>query len=81
MSDDARIEPRTVATLALAVRRSNHSARSHPPTILVTYLMLCSPDRRGGGVECPAGERQALPLRQRKKERATKPICGILVSD
>jgi hypothetical protein len=26
------IEPRTVATLALAVRRSTHSARSHPPT-------------------------------------------------
>ncbi len=29
-SQDARIEPRTVATLALAARRSNHSARSHP---------------------------------------------------
>jgi hypothetical protein len=27
---DAGIEPRTVATLALAVRRSNNSARSHP---------------------------------------------------
>ncbi len=25
-----RMEPRTVATTALAVRRSNHSARSHP---------------------------------------------------
>ncbi len=24
------IEPRTVATLALAIRRSNHSARFHP---------------------------------------------------
>jgi hypothetical protein len=31
---DAGIEPRTVATTALAVRRSNHSARSHPPTRL-----------------------------------------------
>jgi hypothetical protein len=32
MSEDAGIEPRTVATLALAVRlrRSNHSSRSHP---------------------------------------------------
>jgi hypothetical protein len=30
--EDAGIEPRTVATLALAVRHSNHSARSHPPT-------------------------------------------------
>ncbi len=30
MSEDAGIEPRTVATTSLAVRRSNHSARSHP---------------------------------------------------
>ncbi len=30
VSEDAGIEPGTVATLALAVRRSNHSARSHP---------------------------------------------------
>jgi hypothetical protein len=30
VSEDAGIEPRTVATTALAVRRSNHSARSHP---------------------------------------------------
>jgi hypothetical protein len=29
-SEDAGIEPRTVVTLALAVARSNHSARSHP---------------------------------------------------
>ncbi len=28
--EDAGIEPRTGATTALAVRRSNHSARSHP---------------------------------------------------
>jgi hypothetical protein len=31
MSEDAEIEPRTVAATALAVRRCNHSARSHPP--------------------------------------------------
>jgi hypothetical protein len=30
VSEDAVIEPRTVATTALAVRRFNHSARSHP---------------------------------------------------
>jgi hypothetical protein len=30
VSEDAGIEPRTVATSALAARRSNHSARSHP---------------------------------------------------
>jgi hypothetical protein len=34
VSEDAGIEPRTVATTALAVRRSNHSARSHPLTRL-----------------------------------------------
>jgi hypothetical protein len=30
VSKDAGIEPRTVATTALTVRRSNHSAKSHP---------------------------------------------------
>jgi hypothetical protein len=30
VSEDARFAPRTVATLALSVRRSNHSDRSHP---------------------------------------------------
>ncbi len=30
VSEDAGIEPRTIATTALPVRRSNHSARSHP---------------------------------------------------
>jgi hypothetical protein len=30
VSEDACIEPRTVATSVLAVRRSNHSAKSHP---------------------------------------------------
>jgi hypothetical protein len=30
VSEDSGIVPRTVATTALAVRRSNHSARSHP---------------------------------------------------
>ncbi len=30
MSEDAGIEPRTVATQAFAVRRSYHSARFHP---------------------------------------------------
>jgi hypothetical protein len=29
-SEDARIEPRTVGTLALTARRSNRSARSNP---------------------------------------------------
>jgi hypothetical protein len=30
VSEDARIEPKTVATLALTAGRSNHLARSHP---------------------------------------------------
>jgi hypothetical protein len=30
VSEDTGMEPRTVATMALAVRRSNNSARSHP---------------------------------------------------
>jgi hypothetical protein len=30
VSEDVGIEPRTVATLVLTARRSNHSARSHP---------------------------------------------------
>jgi hypothetical protein len=30
LSEDAGIEPKTVATLALTVRRCKHSARSHP---------------------------------------------------
>jgi hypothetical protein len=31
----------TVSTTALAVRRSNHSARSHPHIILFLYLFMC----------------------------------------
>jgi hypothetical protein len=34
VSEDAGIEPRTFATSALAVKRSNHSVRSHPHTRL-----------------------------------------------
>ena len=39
VSEDAGIEPSTVATLALAARRSNHSARSHP---LLTLQFSCA---------------------------------------
>jgi hypothetical protein len=38
MSEDAGIKPRTVATLAVAVRRSNHSARSHPQKVAGNQL-------------------------------------------
>jgi hypothetical protein len=38
VSEDAGIEPRTVATLALAVGRSNHSARSHPHPQFYIFL-------------------------------------------
>ncbi len=37
-AEDAGIEPRTVATKALAVGRSNHSARSHPHNATHYYL-------------------------------------------
>ncbi len=43
MLEDAGIEPRTVATSALAVRRSNHLARSHPHSLDLihsSFLML-----------------------------------------
>ncbi len=42
VSEDAEIEPRTVATTALNVRRSDHSAKSHPiyMYILITVLLL-----------------------------------------
>jgi hypothetical protein len=33
VSEDAGVEPRTVATSSLPDRRSNHSARSHPPVL------------------------------------------------
>jgi hypothetical protein len=38
VSEDARIEPKTVVALELAVRRSNHLARSHPPNLFGTHL-------------------------------------------
>ncbi len=37
VSEDAGIEPRTVATFALAVKRSSHSARSKPQ-MLIFYM-------------------------------------------
>jgi hypothetical protein len=33
VSEDAKTEPRTVATLALAIRRSNHLATSYPQAL------------------------------------------------
>ncbi len=38
--EDARIEPRAVATSALAVRSSNHSARSHPQNSATSHPQL-----------------------------------------
>jgi hypothetical protein len=35
VSEDAGTKARTVATLALAIKRSNHSARSHPQKIMI----------------------------------------------
>ncbi len=44
VSEDAGIELRTVATLALAVTRSNHSARSYP--LLSFWLLFPLPSKR-----------------------------------
>ncbi len=41
VSEDAEIETRTVATLALTARRSNNLARSHPRTRLNLIHKLC----------------------------------------
>jgi hypothetical protein len=38
VSEDAGIEPRTVAFTALAVRRSNPSARSHPQNLILNCV-------------------------------------------
>jgi hypothetical protein len=43
VSEDVWIEPRTVATLALAGRRSNLSARSHLILLLAFKLSQCKP--------------------------------------
>jgi hypothetical protein len=51
VSEDAEIEPRTVATTALTVRRSNHSFRSHPQYIIVKIGK--------------AGDREAFSLQKR----------------
>jgi hypothetical protein len=40
VSEDAGIEPRTVATTALTVRRSNQSARSHPQSTIFIHSRL-----------------------------------------
>jgi hypothetical protein len=46
VSEDAEIEPRTVATTALAVRRSNHSARSQMRKVKRHYYVYCRKRRR-----------------------------------
>ncbi len=39
VSEDAGIEPRTVATTTLTVRRSNHFARSYPQQDILSFLI------------------------------------------
>ena len=40
VSENAGIEPRTVATSALALRRPNHSARSHPQLGQISSILI-----------------------------------------
>jgi hypothetical protein len=59
VSENARAEPRTVATLALAVSRSNHSARSHPAKLKIymnfNYYKM-EPSHSTSGAERIGGE-------------------------
>ncbi len=50
VSENAGIEPRKVATKALAVRRSCHSATSHPPISLYDLLWR---EPSAGGIRLP----------------------------
>jgi hypothetical protein len=52
VSEDAGIEPMTVATTALVVGRSNHSARSHPHSARSLPLNLSCPHVEGTSVAC-----------------------------
>jgi hypothetical protein len=70
-----RIKPRTVATSALAVRRSNHSARSHPQPFLCVGT-----GRYGTGVQTlccsvldKAGEHQRQRCCGREAGRRPRP--------
>ncbi len=51
VSEDAEIEPRTVATSALAVRRSNHSAidLNHIPSHHILSIPVWSPVELSAG--------------------------------
>jgi hypothetical protein len=46
VSEDAGIEPRTVATTTLTVRRSNHFARSYPQQDILSSKIGNAGDRR-----------------------------------
>jgi len=53
VSEDDGIEPRTIVTLSLTVRRSNYSVRSHPHFIYIypkVKIILFRNDRVGGRV-------------------------------
>jgi hypothetical protein len=55
VSEDAEIEPRTVATSALAVRRSSHSAKSHPQNRTLKKVLILpfrSGPENGHGLLC-----------------------------
>ncbi len=54
VSEDAGIEPRTVApTSSLAVRRFNHSATSHPPQNIIIIIMFAWAGVCGPGQSLP----------------------------
>jgi hypothetical protein len=75
VSEDVGIEPRTVATLALAITCSNHSARSHPQRVL---------DLTGCNLRCTACTHvQSLPIcshifERRGTGRGRVQVCVVL---
>jgi hypothetical protein len=73
VSEDAGIEPRTVAATALAVRRSNHSARSQMRKVKRHYNIYCRKRRRDiTEEETGPAEKGDETLLQRKE---TKHYC------
>ncbi len=75
VSEDAGIEPRTVATTALAVRRSNNSALSHPHYkvhIYKEYHSVC-PLVGIGTLPPPSHASECAPPPQAKGGRAHSP--------
>ncbi len=72
VSEDAEIEPRTVSASELAVRRSNHSARSQILQYLLINMYLCSRTAGDG-----AGQEQKGERRSTGRDEYSRQVIGI----